>query len=82
MYQQPHFRQFDSIYKDINICVGKVALKLLIKRMVKLYLLYYTTNTGNSSATFRTVFRDKHYDLIISIIAKIENNINIIIFIV
>jgi hypothetical protein len=59
-----------------------VRLKLLIKRVVQLSFLYYTTPTGNSSATFNTVFRDEHNDIIISITAKIENNVNIIIFIV
>jgi hypothetical protein len=47
--------------------------------MVKLSLLYYTTPTGNSFAKFNTVFLDEQYYIIISIIDKIENNINIII---
>jgi hypothetical protein len=49
--------------------------------MVQLSLLYYTTPTGNSLATFNTVFRDEYYYFIISIIAKIENTVNIIILI-
>jgi hypothetical protein len=50
--------------------------------MVQLSLLYYTTLAGNSLATFNTVFRDDQYYIIISIIAKIENILNIIIIII